>query len=69
VTDRLSSRPRTRRDESWSVERVRVVLENRREEYKTEHLHGSLRYLPPAEFAATRRLTPVLVPSRSIPLR
>jgi transposase InsO family protein len=66
--DRLSSRQRMRRDESWSVERVRVVLESRREEYNTEHLRGSLGFLTPAEFAATRRLTPVLVPARSIPL-
>lgn len=40
-----------------------VVLESWREEYNTEHLHSSLGYLTPAEFAAAQRRTPVLVPA------
>jgi len=48
-------------EEFWSVEHARVVLEGWRGEYNTEHLHSSLAYTTPAEFAAAQPLTPVLV--------
>lgn len=50
-------------EEFWSVEHARVVLEGWRGEYNTEHLHSSLAYTTPAEFAAAQPLTPVLVPA------
>ena len=39
-------------EEFWSVEHARVVLEGWRVEYNTEHLHSSLGYATPAEYAA-----------------
>jgi putative transposase len=38
--------------EFWSLEHARVMLERFRVEYNTEHLHSSLGYLTPAEYAA-----------------
>jgi transposase InsO family protein len=38
--------------EFWSIEHARVMLERFRVEYNTEHLHSSLGYLTPAEYAA-----------------
>ena len=40
-----------------------MVLESWRCEYNTEHLHSSLGYATPAEFAAAQQLTPALVPA------
>lgn len=39
--------------EFWSIEHARVVLESWRMEYNTEHLHSSLGYQTPEEFAAS----------------
>ena len=50
-------------EEFWSVEHARVVLESWRHEYNTEHLHSSLGYATPAEFAAAHRRPAVLVPA------
>ena len=50
-------------EEFWSVEHARVVLESWRHEYNTEHLHSSLGYQTPAEFAAAQRRPAVLVPA------
>jgi len=50
-------------EEFWSVEHARVVLESWRHEYNTEHLHSSLGYATPAEFAAAQRTSAVLVPA------
>lgn len=50
-------------EEFWSVEHARVVLENWRCEYNTEHLHSSLNYATPAEFAAAQRPAVALVPA------
>jgi len=49
-------------EEFWSVEHARVVLESSRIEYNTEHLHSSLGYATPAEFAAAQRRPAALVP-------
>jgi transposase InsO family protein len=38
--------------EFWSIEHARVVLEQWRVEFNTEHPHSSLGYLTPAQFAA-----------------
>ena len=38
--------------EFWSIDHARVVLEAWRIEYNTEHLHSSLGYQTPEEFAA-----------------
>lgn len=38
--------------EFWSVEHARVLLDRFRHEYNTEHLHSSLGYLTPEEYAA-----------------
>lgn len=48
-------------EEFWSVEHARVVLESWRHEYNTEHLHSSLGYATPAEFAAAQRRPAALV--------
>ena len=50
-------------EEFWSVAHARVVLESWRCEYNTEHLHSSLGYATPAEFAAAQRRPAVLVPA------
>ena len=50
-------------EEFWSVEHARVVLESWRCEYNTEHLHSSLGYATPAEFAAAHRTEQALVPA------
>ncbi len=50
-------------EEFWSVEHARAVLETWRCEYNTEHLHGSLGYATPAEFAAAHRPQQALVPA------
>ena len=50
-------------EEFWSVEHARVVLESWRHEYNTEHLHSSLGYATPAEFAAAQRTSAVLAPA------
>lgn len=50
-------------EEFWSVEHVRVVLESWRDEYNTEHLHSSLGYATPAEFAAAHKPAAALVPA------
>lgn len=39
--------------EFWSLQHARVLLERFRAEYNTEHLHSSLGYLTPEEYAAT----------------
>ena len=39
--------------EFWSIDHARVILESWRIEYNTEHLHSSLGYLTPEEFAAS----------------
>jgi transposase InsO family protein len=39
--------------EFWSIEHARVVLENWRNEFNTEHLHSSLGYMTPAQFASS----------------
>ena len=49
-------------EEFWSLAHARVVLESWRLEYNTEHLHSSLGYATPAEFAAAQERPPVLVP-------
>ena len=41
------------KEDFWSIEHARVLLERFRVEYNTEHLHSSLGYLTPVEFAAT----------------
>lgn len=38
--------------EFWSIDHARVMLERFRVEYNTEHLHSSLGYLTPEEYAA-----------------
>jgi len=38
--------------EFWSLEHARVLLERFRVEYNTEHLHSSLDYMTPEEYAA-----------------
>jgi putative transposase len=38
--------------EFWSIEHAKVLLERFRVEYNTEHLHSSLGYLTPEEYAA-----------------
>ena len=38
--------------EFWSLKHARVLLERFRSEYNTEHLHSSLGYLTPEEYAA-----------------
>jgi transposase InsO family protein len=40
--------------EFWSINHAKVVLESWRIEYNTQHLHSSLGYLTPEEFAASR---------------
>jgi putative transposase len=40
-------------NELWSIEHARVVLEAWRVEFNTEHLHSSLGYMTPAQFAAS----------------
>jgi putative transposase len=40
-------------NEFWSIEHARVVLEAWRIEFNTEHLHSSLGYLTPEQFAAS----------------
>ena len=40
-------------EDFWSIAHARVLLERFRVEYNTEHLHSSLGYLTPVEFAAT----------------
>ena len=50
-------------EEFWSLEHARVLLEEWRCEYNTEHLHSSLGYMTPAEFAAAQAPTVVLVPA------
>jgi len=50
-------------EEFWSIEHARVVLENWRHEYSTEHLHSSLGYATPAEFATGQRPAVALVPA------
>ena len=50
-------------EEFWSVVHARVVLESWRIEYNTEHLHSSLDYATPAEFAAAQRRPAALVPA------
>lgn len=37
--------------EFWSIQHARVMLERFRVEHNTEHLHSSLGYLTPAEYA------------------
>ena len=39
--------------EFWSLAHARVLLERFRVEYNTEHLHSSLDYMTPEEYAAT----------------
>jgi transposase InsO family protein len=39
-------------EDFWSMAHARVLLERFRTEYNTEHLHSSLGYITPAEFAA-----------------
>jgi transposase InsO family protein len=39
--------------EFWSIDHARVVLESWRIEFNTEHLHSSLGYQTPEEFAAS----------------
>jgi len=39
-------------EDFWSIAHARVLLERFRVEYNTEHLHSSLGYATPAEFAA-----------------
>jgi transposase InsO family protein len=39
-------------EEFWSLAHARVVIEAFRVEYNTEHLHSSLGYITPAEYAA-----------------
>jgi len=39
-------------EEFWSIAHARVLLERFRIEYNTEHLHSSLDYMTPAEYAA-----------------
>jgi transposase InsO family protein len=50
-------------EEFWSLEHARVLLESWRIEYNTEHLHSSLGYMTPAEFAATQKAPAALVPA------
>jgi len=38
-------------EDFWSIAHARVLLERSRVEYNTEHLHSSLGYLTPAEYA------------------
>ena len=38
--------------EFWSLKHARDVLERIRSEYNTEHLHGSLGFMTPEEYAA-----------------
>ena len=40
--------------EFWSLKHARVLLERFRVEYNTEHLHSSLGYLTPEEYAAAQ---------------
>jgi len=40
--------------EFWSLAHPRVLLERFRTEYNTEHLHSSLGYMTPEEYAASR---------------
>ena len=47
-------------EEFWSFAHARIVLENWRVEYNTEHLHSSLGYATPAEFAARHSRAAVL---------
>ena len=44
---------RLNEEDFWSIAHARVLLERFRVEYNTEHLHSSLGYLTPVEFAAT----------------
>ena len=46
--------------EFWSLAHARVLLERFRTEYNTEHLHSSLGYMTPEEYAlkCTRKRTP-----------
>ena len=39
--------------EFWSIGHARVVLESWRTKYNTEHLHSSLGYQTPEEFASS----------------
>lgn len=39
-------------EDFWSIAHARVLLERFRIEYNTEHLHSSLNYVTPAEYAA-----------------
>jgi putative transposase len=50
-------------EEFWNLDHARVLLESWRCEYNTEHLHSSLGYATPAEFAAAQQTTAVLVPA------
>jgi putative transposase len=40
--------------EFWSLRHARVLLERFRNEYNTEHLHSSLDYMTPEEFASAQ---------------
>jgi hypothetical protein len=50
-------------EELWGAAHARVVLESRRSDYSTVHLHSSLGDATPAEFAAAQPRPVALVPA------